>query len=76
LKRKAKWCSILVRGANPEDGPKNPSRAHRWSSWCWLSTPSWGLVLGVKEGGRSTMACGRWPFLRGDLLAWLLQATG
>jgi len=41
-----------------EGGPKNPSRAHRWSSWCWLSTPSRGLVLGVKGVGRPAMACG------------------
>jgi len=53
-----------------EDGPKNPSRAHRWSSWCRLPTPSRGLVLGVKGTGRSAMACGRWPWPRGDPSAW------
>jgi len=29
--------------ASSEGGLKNPSRAHRWSSWCWLWTPSLGL---------------------------------
>jgi len=31
-----KWCSILVGIVNSEDGPKNPLKAYRWSSWCWL----------------------------------------
>jgi len=53
-----------------EGGAKNPSRAHRWSSWCWLPTPSRGLVLGVREMGRSAMACRRWPYSRGDPSSW------
>jgi len=53
-----------------EGGAKNPLKAHRWSPWCWLPTPSWGLVLGVKKVGRAARACRRWPCLRGDLSLW------
>ena len=45
----AKGCSILVSSVSFEDGPKNPLRAHRWSSWFWLLTPSRGSLLGVKN---------------------------
>jgi hypothetical protein len=64
------WRSILVSPPSLKAGLKIRQRAHRWSSWCWLSTPSRGLMLGVKVAGRSTMACGRGPRFRGGPCPW------
>jgi len=70
------WRSILVSWLYFEGGAKNPPRAHRWSSWCWLSTPSWGLVLGVKEDGVNHNGMWKLPRLCGDPSAWGAALVG
>jgi len=58
-----------------EGGANNPPRAYRWSSWWWLSTPSQGLLLGVKVEGDPQWHVGVTLF-RGGLSSWFLRGYG